>query len=275
MRDPRREPDGREAGPQGRGRSGQSLSEAARSVPASGVHDDLQQPARRGRCRSRTPRSARTSRSSASSATRASAIGSTELIAALPAHPRHRPRLAAGPGRAREPRPGVAQISRVPQPRVPDRRAIRQRPPEDRPDPRRHDRRADRRPRQDRRRAGDRPWRSSASRPRPPSGSADQMVACGIRGILNFAPVPLIVPPTVNVVAVDLSIQLEHLAYKVQNSPGRRSRTPDDRWPGWSSRTLLAIARIRPSSHYPVVKRYHNRFWSCFSRFESWPGSLL
>ncbi len=25
---------------------------------------------------------------------------------------------------------------------------------------------------------------------------------------------------------------------------------------------------------YPVVKRYHNRFWSCFSRFESWPGSL-
>jgi redox-sensing transcriptional repressor len=49
---------------------------------------------------------------------------------------------------------------------------------------------------------------------------ADQMVACGILGILNFAPIPLIVPPTVNVVAVDLSIQLEHLAYKIQNFQG-------------------------------------------------------
>jgi redox-sensing transcriptional repressor len=46
---------------------------------------------------------------------------------------------------------------------------------------------------------------------------ADLLVACGIHGILNFAPVPLIVPSAVNVVAVDLSIQLEHLAYKVQN----------------------------------------------------------
>jgi redox-sensing transcriptional repressor len=49
---------------------------------------------------------------------------------------------------------------------------------------------------------------------------ADLMVACGIQGILNFAPISLIVPPTVNVVAVDLSIQLEHLAYKVQNARG-------------------------------------------------------
>jgi len=49
---------------------------------------------------------------------------------------------------------------------------------------------------------------------------ADQMVAGGIQGILNFAPISLVVPPTVNVVAVDLSIQLEHLAYKIQNAPG-------------------------------------------------------
>lgn len=49
---------------------------------------------------------------------------------------------------------------------------------------------------------------------------ADQMIACGIVGILNFAPIPLAVPPSVSVVAVDLSIQLEHLAYKVQNSHG-------------------------------------------------------
>ncbi len=49
---------------------------------------------------------------------------------------------------------------------------------------------------------------------------ADQVVGCGITGILNFAPVPLSVPPTVSVMAVDLSVQLEHLAYKVQNSTG-------------------------------------------------------
>lgn len=49
---------------------------------------------------------------------------------------------------------------------------------------------------------------------------ADIMIDCGILGILNFAPVPLVVPPSVNVVGVDLSVQLEHLAYKVQNTPG-------------------------------------------------------
>jgi redox-sensing transcriptional repressor len=49
---------------------------------------------------------------------------------------------------------------------------------------------------------------------------ADLMVSCGIQGILNFAPVPLNLSPSVNVVAVDLSVQLEHLAYKVQNTPG-------------------------------------------------------
>ncbi len=47
---------------------------------------------------------------------------------------------------------------------------------------------------------------------------ADQIVACGIPGILNFAPTTLNVPPSVSVVAVDLSVQLEHLAYKVLNT---------------------------------------------------------
>lgn len=49
---------------------------------------------------------------------------------------------------------------------------------------------------------------------------ADAVVACGIPGIMNFAPLPLVLPPTVSVVAVDLSVQLEHLAYKVQNRRG-------------------------------------------------------
>ena len=47
---------------------------------------------------------------------------------------------------------------------------------------------------------------------------AELMVASGITGILNFAPVPLSVPPSVHVVAVDLSVQLENLAYKVQTT---------------------------------------------------------
>jgi redox-sensing transcriptional repressor len=52
---------------------------------------------------------------------------------------------------------------------------------------------------------------------------ADLLVASGIRGILNFAPVPLNVPPHVNIVPVDLSVQLENLAYKVQKMNGEVS----------------------------------------------------
>ena len=46
----------------------------------------------------------------------------------------------------------------------------------------------------------------------------DLLVAAGIRGILNFAPMPISVPSHVNLVGVDLSIQLENLAYKVQRT---------------------------------------------------------
>lgn len=49
---------------------------------------------------------------------------------------------------------------------------------------------------------------------------ADRAVASKIQGILNFAPAPLNLPESVSVVAVDLSIQLEHLAYKVMNRQG-------------------------------------------------------
>jgi redox-sensing transcriptional repressor len=46
---------------------------------------------------------------------------------------------------------------------------------------------------------------------------AQALVASGIRGILNFAPIVLKVPPGVHVVAVDLAVQLEQLAFLVQN----------------------------------------------------------
>ena len=49
---------------------------------------------------------------------------------------------------------------------------------------------------------------------------ADQLVGSGIVGIFSFAPVALAVPAHIRVVAVDLSIQLEHLAYQIQLGGG-------------------------------------------------------
>lgn len=46
---------------------------------------------------------------------------------------------------------------------------------------------------------------------------ADALVAAGVKGLLNFAPVLLRVPPGIQVVTVDLSIQLEQLAFLVQD----------------------------------------------------------
>ena len=45
---------------------------------------------------------------------------------------------------------------------------------------------------------------------------ADRMVACGITSILNFAPTVLNVPEQVDVRKVDLSIELQILAYHEQ-----------------------------------------------------------
>ena len=45
---------------------------------------------------------------------------------------------------------------------------------------------------------------------------ADALVNAGVRGILNFAPVVLRVPPGVSLVSVDLAVQLEQLAFLVQ-----------------------------------------------------------
>ncbi len=47
-------------------------------------------------------------------------------------------------------------------------------------------------------------------------GVADALVAAGVRGVLNFAPVVLRLPPGVRLVAVDLTVQLEQLAFLVQ-----------------------------------------------------------
>lgn len=49
---------------------------------------------------------------------------------------------------------------------------------------------------------------------------ADALVAAGIRGVLNFAPVVLRLPSHVSLVAVDLTVQLEQLAFLVQLGAG-------------------------------------------------------
>jgi redox-sensing transcriptional repressor len=43
----------------------------------------------------------------------------------------------------------------------------------------------------------------------------DQLVAAGVRGILNFAPTSVTVPPHIALNAVDLSVQLEQLSFQV------------------------------------------------------------
>jgi redox-sensing transcriptional repressor len=48
---------------------------------------------------------------------------------------------------------------------------------------------------------------------------ADQCVRAGIRGLLNFAPVSINVPPEIAMNAVDLAVQLEQLSFQVNFSP--------------------------------------------------------
>jgi redox-sensing transcriptional repressor len=45
---------------------------------------------------------------------------------------------------------------------------------------------------------------------------ADSLVAAGIRGVLNFAPTLIRLPSTVSLVSVDLTVQMEQLAFLVQ-----------------------------------------------------------
>jgi redox-sensing transcriptional repressor len=46
---------------------------------------------------------------------------------------------------------------------------------------------------------------------------ADRLMAAGVEGILNFAPVIISLPTTVSTVAVDLAIELEQLSFAVVN----------------------------------------------------------
>ena len=50
---------------------------------------------------------------------------------------------------------------------------------------------------------------------------ADKLVAAGVSGILNFAPVTLSVPPGVSKVGVDLARELEQVTFAVSNRGGQ------------------------------------------------------
>jgi len=52
-------------------------------------------------------------------------------------------------------------------------------------------------------------------------GVAERLVAAGIEGIVNFAPVTLALPPQVQIVAVDLAIELEQLSFAVTSKLSR------------------------------------------------------
>jgi redox-sensing transcriptional repressor len=47
--------------------------------------------------------------------------------------------------------------------------------------------------------------------------AAEKLVAAGVEGIVNFAPVTLVLPETVSLVGVDLAMELEQLAFAVVN----------------------------------------------------------
>ncbi len=53
---------------------------------------------------------------------------------------------------------------------------------------------------------------------------ADQLVAAGVRGILNFAPTRVRVPPGVQVCSADLAVEMEQLAFLVTNADHENPR---------------------------------------------------
>ena len=56
--------------------------------------------------------------------------------------------------------------------------------------------------------------------------AADRLVAAGIEGIVNFAPVTLALPPHVQNVGVDLAIELEQLSFAVTSKLSRTAAEP-------------------------------------------------
>jgi len=58
--------------------------------------------------------------------------------------------------------------------------------------------------------------------------AADRLVAAGVDGIVNFAPVTLVLPPHVQNVGVDLAIELEQLSFAVTNKLAKSAEPPPE-----------------------------------------------
>ena len=54
--------------------------------------------------------------------------------------------------------------------------------------------------------------------------ATDRLIAAGIKGIVNFAPVTLQVPEGISRVGVDLARELEQVTFAVANRSGRLAR---------------------------------------------------
>jgi redox-sensing transcriptional repressor len=84
-----------------------------------------------------------------------------------------------------------------------------------------------------------------------PAGAAqqvcDRLVAAGVTSILNFAPTVLNVPEGVDVRKVDLSIELQILAFHEQRKAGEEAAT-DGPLPSAASAASAAAAAARKQS---------------------------
>ena len=146
-----------------------------------------------------------------------------------PSRARPDPRLARRHRRRRQPRPGARRLRRLRRAGLPRRRHRRHRPGQGR---HRCSAGCASATSTSCRRSCRRSGSASASSPRPAASAqdaADRLVAAGVTSILNFAPVVLAVPRSIEVRKVDLAVELQILSYYEQRRAGRRASTPSRR----------------------------------------------
>ncbi|MEN0111663.1 MAG: redox-sensing transcriptional repressor Rex, partial [Planctomycetota bacterium] len=75
---------------------------------------------------------------------------------------------------------------------------------------------------------------------------ADRLVAAGVTGILNFAPVTLSLPDGVSQVGVDLATELEQLSFAVATTHGRGAAEATPESPAPTPGRAIPPATIDP-----------------------------
>ena len=89
-----------------------------------------------------------------------------------------------------------------------------------------------------------------------PAGAAqqvcDRLVAAGVTSILNFAPTVLSVPDGVDVRKVDLSIELQILAFHEQRKAGEEAAA-EGAIPAAAARRAAPASRKGPDGDVPAV----------------------